>query len=73
MTNNELLKELADSYGVDIYTLLENATFDGTAASICTNDGCGYTTDYEPDQDQGWCEICETNTVKSCLVLAGMI
>jgi rRNA maturation endonuclease Nob1 len=27
----------------------------------------------EPDQDQGWCESCGTNTVKSALILASLI
>jgi hypothetical protein len=35
------------------------------------NDGCDYTADMEPDQDRGWCEACDTNTVASALVLAG--
>ena len=38
---------------------------------ICTE--CGYTTEMEPDQQAGWCECCETNTVKAGLILAGLI
>lgn len=40
---------------------------------ICTNPSCDYTTEVEPDQSHGFCEICETQTVKSCAVLAGII
>lgn len=41
--------------------------------SICMTEGCDYTTDMEPDQDRGWCEECQSNTVKSALVLYGII
>jgi hypothetical protein len=34
---------------------------------------CDYATEVEPDQDRGWCESCGTNTVKSALILAGLI
>jgi hypothetical protein len=43
------------------------------ATRICVTDGCDYTCEMEPDQDRGWCEVCSTNTVKSALVLAGLI
>lgn len=38
--------------------------------AICTNPDCEYCCDMEPDQDRGWCEECQTNTVKSALILA---
>jgi len=41
--------------------------------AICMTDGCDYTTEMEPDQDQGFCEACGGNTVTSALVLAGLI
>jgi hypothetical protein len=37
------------------------------------NPGCTYSTEYEPDQQKGWCEECGTRTVRSALVLAGII
>jgi hypothetical protein len=37
------------------------------------NEGCEYTAEMEPDQDRGWCEVCETNSMASALVLAGII
>ena len=67
------LGELAEQYGVTIDEMLGEAVFDGVSPGICINDGCDYTTDVEPDQNRGWCEICQTNTVQSALVLAGMI
>lgn len=67
------LEELAEIEGMEVMEMLEEATFDSLARSICTNPGCDYTTQLEPDQDRGWCENCQTNTVTSCLILAGLI
>jgi hypothetical protein len=68
------LQQLSEDYGFsDIMEMLEAATFDSVSPAICTNDGCDYSTDMEPDQSEGWCENCDTNTVKSALILAGCI
>ena len=53
--------------------LLAEAVFDSVCPGICMNADCTYTTDVEPDQDRGWCEACGTNSVKSALILAGLI
>jgi hypothetical protein len=37
------------------------------------NTGCHYTTEVEPDQSRGYCEVCGTQTVKAALILAGII
>jgi hypothetical protein len=37
------------------------------------NPDCDYTTEVEPDQREGWCEECGTGTVRSGIVLAGII
>jgi len=67
------LDELADQAGMDFMEMLEEATFDSVAWSICMNDGCDYTTQLEPDSRSGYCPECKTRSMKSCLVLAGMI
>ena len=41
--------------------------------AICTNEGCSFCIDMEPDQDRGWCNECKTNTVASALILYGII
>jgi hypothetical protein len=43
----------------------------GTVMGICFVKSCDYTTEVEPDQPYGYCEVCQTKTVKSGLVLAG--
>jgi len=68
------MQELTEQFGfADEMEMLEAATIDSVAPAICMNPDCDYTTEMEPDQDRGWCELCEANTVKSCLVLAGII
>jgi hypothetical protein len=68
---SSLLNQLADDYGYrTVGDLIEANAFDSVVPGICE---CGYTTDVEPDSDSGWCEGCDSNTVKSCLVLAGVI
>jgi len=67
-----LVEILAEDYGYsDVMDMLRDATFDSVAPSICVQ--CEYTCDMEPDQREGWCPECNTNTVKSCLVLEGLI
>lgn len=68
-----LLAKLADETGHDsINDMLESAVMDDVCSGICV--ACrDYTTEVEPDQDQGYCENCGANLVKSCLVLAGVM
>ncbi len=49
---------------------------DSVAPAICCNPNnpeCDYTAEMEPDQTQGWCEVCERGTLVSGLVLGGII
>jgi hypothetical protein len=55
----------------DPMIMLEAAVYDSVAPGICTNVGCEYACNVEPDQRHGWCEHCNTTTVESCLSLAG--
>lgn len=67
------LSDLAEISGMDEMELLENGTFDSVCEGICINPDCDYTCTVEPDSDSGWCEECESNTVTSALMLAGII
>ena len=53
--------------------LLTANIIDSVCPAICMNEGCNYVCEMEPDQDRGWCEECHTNSMKSALVLAGVI
>ncbi|MCW5714050.1 MAG: hypothetical protein KIT43_06025 [Bauldia sp.] len=57
----------------DKEALLADATLDAVCHGICVNAHCTYTTEVEPDQEEGWCEICGGQTVVSVLVLEGLI
>ena len=73
MTNDELNERLAEYEGYDdVESMLEAAVTDSVCPGICTQ-CCNYTTEVEPDSDSGYCEECNSNTVKSCLILADII
>lgn len=69
----EKLSRLAEEYGLCAEELLEEFGSESFVPAICMNDGCEYTTEYEPDQREGWCGRCSTGSVTSALILAGMI
>jgi hypothetical protein len=57
----------------NIAEMAEAILSDSVSPAICMNEGCDYTAEMEPDQDRGWCDECGTNSMKSALVLAGLI
>jgi hypothetical protein len=57
----------------DILPLAEAVFSDAVSPAICANEGCSYTCEMEPDQDQGYCDECHTNSMVSAMVLAGLI
>ena len=71
MTKLQKLLEI-EGY-TNITALLAVCITDGVSPAICTNEGCDYTAEMEPDQDRGFCEECRTNSMKSAPVLAGVI
>lgn len=71
--DREKLDRLLELEGMDEMEMLEQGVTDGLCYGICYNDGCDATYQYEPDSTEGWCEECHQGTVKSALVLAGMI
>ena len=77
MTDNayELkLERLAEQEGFpSVEALLEENAVDSVVPGICMTEGCDYSTGVEPDSRAGWCEECAAGTMKSCLVLAGVI
>jgi len=68
------LQKLLEIEGyTNITELLAACITDSVSPAICTNEDCNYTAGMEPDQDRGFCEECRTNTMKSVMVLAGVI
>jgi len=68
------LAELIQSEGCDsLEALIEDFGTESSVPGICINPDCDYTEYTEPDQDAGRCEACGTLTIKSFLILAGLI
>ena len=68
------LATLLDLYGfADVADLCDAYFCEGTCPGICRNPGCEYTEEYEPDQREGWCPECHSNTVVSGFILGGII
>ena len=65
------LQTLAEIEGYEDWVqLIEAVGFDSVIPGICTNPGCEYCNRVEPDCDRGFCEECQTPTVKSAIELA---
>jgi len=70
----EKLAKLLEIGGyADDLEFMQAAIMDAVCLAICMNPDCSYTEDLEPDQEEGWCEECSTNSMKSGLILAGVI
>jgi hypothetical protein len=68
------LMKLCDIEGFEnVGDVLFSSMTDSVCPAICMSEGCDYTTEMEPDQDRGFCEVCGGQTVTSALVLAGLI
>lgn len=71
---NPKLAELAVIEGfAEPIDLIEAYVTDSLVPAICMNDNCDASAELEPDQDHGFCEHCGTQTMKSALILAGII
>ena len=68
-----LAKIMAAEIFDSVDELIEACYFDSVAPAICAEPGCGHIDDLEPDQQDGWCEVCHKNSMVSALILAGMI
>jgi len=65
---------LVESEGYDtLEDLLQAVIAYGISPGICVAEGCSCTTEVQPDQRKGWCEMCGKRTVASVLVLAEII
>lgn len=72
-TDEVKIKKIEELEGQDRMALAEAAIMDSVCIGICMNDDCDYTTEYEQDCTEGWCEECDTGTVKSLMILMGVI
>ena len=71
MTKLQILAEIEGYDSVD--AMLEAAAFSGIVPAICTKGVCDYAESLEPDGTCD-CEDCGgVDTVRSCLLIAGLI
>jgi len=67
-------EDCLDELGMTLDEFLESPEAqDSVMIGICKNPNCSYTTEVEPDCRTGYCEECQTQTVRSLLVLLGLI
>ena len=68
------LAELARQEGYDdALSMIDDFALESVVPGICRTVTCDYTTQVEPDQQAGYCEICHDQSVWSCLRLAGVL
>jgi len=67
------LDELARQWDMTVCEFIEAYALDEVVPGICMNRDCDYTIEAEPDQREGWCAECDTPSVRSGLVLAGIL
>lgn len=68
------LVTLAESEGyAEVADFLEDYATDSIVPAICMTPDCDHSADFEPDQRAGFCEVCGRPSMKSGLVIAGMI
>jgi hypothetical protein len=73
-TEKSKLKQLIESLGYSSEDEIpENTIMDSVVPGICMTPSCSFTSDVEPDQEQGYCEQCDAFTVKSLNILMGII
>jgi len=66
----EKLYAIAREQGYNkVEDLLMDTMLSGIVPGICMNEGCNAVYEYEPDQDEGYCHVCKTKTVKSCQLI----
>ena len=63
------LADLSEIEGLSVEEMMVMSLTDGSCPGICMNEGCDATYDYVPDSTEGWCDVCETNSVTSAAEL----
>lgn len=66
-------EDLLETQGMSQEEFIDVYMLDSVVPGICMNLECNYTCDVEPDQHKGHCENCGTKTVKSGIMLLGII
>lgn len=73
LTHPKLVTLAASEGYAEVVDFLEDHAQGSIVPAICMAPDCDHTADLEPDQRAGFCEACGCPTMKSGLVIAGMI
>jgi hypothetical protein len=66
-----ILRRLCECCGFrDARALIERYLFKDKCPAYCLR--CGYIEDKEPETFSGWCPVCDSDSMRSALVLAGI-
>jgi hypothetical protein len=72
VSRDDALNVLAAEFGTDVDCMLEEYALESVVPGVCLD--CHAVTDAcEPDARDNWCSNCDSQRVKSCLVLAGLV
>jgi hypothetical protein len=73
-TNEEAIAVIVAYEGADdALSIAQEHSTDTLTLGVCMNDGCECIEEVEHDSEDGWCENCETGTVRSLSRLLGII
>jgi hypothetical protein len=66
------LLKICEGWGFrDVPELIDRYLFKEACPAICLT--CGHIAEKRPDALAGWCAICDTDTMRSAMVLAGVL
>jgi hypothetical protein len=67
------LDTLARESGMSVMEFIDAYALESMSPGICMNSDCDYTTEVGLDERAGYCLSCQTTTIRSGIVLAGLI
>ena len=73
LTHPKLVALAAAEGYAEVEDFLEHHALDSVVPAICMAPDCEHMTELEPDQRAGFCEACGRQSMKSGLVIAGII
>ena len=73
LSHSKLVTLAASEGYAEVVNFLEDHALDSFVPAICVAPDCDHSADLEPDQRAGFCEVCGRASMKSGLVIAGMI
>lgn len=53
--------------------VIANYIHDSVCPAVCMNEGCENTAELEHDCSSGYCDECDTNSMKSLMIVMGII